>query len=114
MRTNLIIYKIKLQGWIQDFKLGGGALKKLCRAEGGAKIFGVFCVKNHDIMPGVPPTPLNPPLNYIEISDEMDQPCQQLLAATEKVWRVLKNQQIICYNIQILNRLLEKKIVYFN
>ena len=93
---------------------GGGALKKLWRAEGGAKIFGVFCVKNHDIMPGVPPTPLNPPLNYIEISDEMYQPCQQLLAATEKVWRVLKNQQIICYNIQILNRLLEKKIVYFN
>ena len=38
------------QGWIQDFKLGGGGahLKKLRRAEGGAKIFGVFRVKNHD------------------------------------------------------------------
>ena len=31
---------------IQDFKLGGGAhLKKLRRAEGGAKIVGVFRVK---------------------------------------------------------------------
>ena len=29
---------------------GGGAhLKKLHRAEGGAKIFGVFCVKNYDL-----------------------------------------------------------------
>jgi hypothetical protein len=37
------------QGRIQDFKLGGGAhLKKLRRAEGGAKILGVFRVKNHD------------------------------------------------------------------
>jgi hypothetical protein len=34
------------QGRIQDFKLGGGAhLKKLRRAEGGAKNFGVFRVK---------------------------------------------------------------------
>ena len=46
-----------LQGWIQDFKLGGGggggggALKKLRRAEGGAQIFGVFRVKNHDFTP---------------------------------------------------------------
>jgi hypothetical protein len=40
------------QGRIQDFKLGGGAhLKKLRRAEGGAKIFGVFRVKNHDFTP---------------------------------------------------------------
>ena len=38
-----------MQGRIQDFKLGGGAhLNKLRRAEGGAKIFGVFRVKNHD------------------------------------------------------------------
>ena len=38
-----------IQGRIQDFKLGGGAhLKKLRRAEGGANIFGVFRVKNHD------------------------------------------------------------------
>jgi hypothetical protein len=40
------------QGRIQDFKLGGGAhLKKLRRAEGGAKMCGVFRVKNHDFMP---------------------------------------------------------------
>jgi hypothetical protein len=39
------------QGWIQDFKLGGAHLKKLGRAEGGAKIFGVFRVKNHDFTP---------------------------------------------------------------
>ena len=37
---------------IPDFKLGGGAhLKKMRRAEGGAKIFGIFRVKNHDFTP---------------------------------------------------------------
>jgi hypothetical protein len=30
---------------------GGGALKKLGRAEGGAKFFGVLRVKNHDFTP---------------------------------------------------------------
>jgi hypothetical protein len=40
-----------LQGRIQDFKLGGAHLKQLRRAEGGAKIFGVFRVKNHDFTP---------------------------------------------------------------
>ena len=30
---------------------GGGHLKKLRRAEGGAKIFGIFRVKNHDFTP---------------------------------------------------------------
>ena len=40
------------QGRIQDFKLGGGThLKKLRQAEGGAKIVGVFRVKNHDFTP---------------------------------------------------------------
>jgi hypothetical protein len=41
------------QGQIHHFKLGGvGAyFKKLCRAEGGAEIFGVFRVKNHDFTP---------------------------------------------------------------
>ena len=39
------------QGRIQDFKLGGAHLKKLRRAEGGAKNFGVFRVKNHDFTP---------------------------------------------------------------
>jgi hypothetical protein len=60
------------QGRIQDFKLGGGAhLKKLRRAEGGAKIFWVFRVKNHDFtqtnhifsnLGGGVPTPLDQPL----------------------------------------------------
>jgi hypothetical protein len=42
-----------LHGRIQDLKLGGGGahLKKLRRAEGGAKIFGVFRVKNHGFTP---------------------------------------------------------------
>ena len=42
-----------LQWRIQDFKLGGwGAhLEKLCQAEGGAKMFGVFRVKNHNFTP---------------------------------------------------------------
>jgi hypothetical protein len=39
------------QGRIQDFKLGGAHLKKMRRAEGGAKIFGVFRVENHDFTP---------------------------------------------------------------
>jgi hypothetical protein len=33
------------------FQVRGAHLKKLCRAEGGAKIFRVFRVKNHDFMP---------------------------------------------------------------
>jgi hypothetical protein len=62
------------QGRIQDFKLRG-ALEKLRRVEGGAKIFGVFRVKNHDFTPKnhifsnfkggacrVRPPPLDPPL----------------------------------------------------
>jgi hypothetical protein len=46
-------FKFKyIAGAIQDFKLGGAAqLKKLRRAEGGAKMFGVFRVKNHDFTP---------------------------------------------------------------
>ena len=35
----------------QDFKLAGAQLKKLRRAEVGAKKFGVFRVKNHDFRP---------------------------------------------------------------
>ena len=55
------------QGRIQDFKLLGGwaHLKKLRQAEGGAKLFWVFRVKNHDFTPinhifsylGAPPRP---------------------------------------------------------
>ena len=40
-----------MQGRIQDFKLGGAHLKKMRRAEGGAKMFGIFRVKNHDFTP---------------------------------------------------------------
>ena len=40
-----------VQGRIQDYKLGGVHSKKLRRAEGGAKIFRVFRVKNHDFTP---------------------------------------------------------------
>ena len=40
-----------VQGRIQDFKLGGSNLKKLRRAEGGAKNVGVLRVKNHDFTP---------------------------------------------------------------
>jgi hypothetical protein len=58
---------------------GGGAhLKKMRRAEGGTKIFGVFRMKNHDFTPkkiiflpilgGVSPPPLDPPLRSICLS----------------------------------------------
>jgi hypothetical protein len=62
------------QGRIQDFKLGRTHLKQLRRAEGGAKILGVFHVKNHDFTPKNhifsnyrgraldAPSPLDPPL----------------------------------------------------
>jgi hypothetical protein len=33
------------------FQVRGVHLKKICRAEGGAKIVGVFRVKNHDFTP---------------------------------------------------------------
>ena len=61
---------MQLQGRIQDFKLGGAHLKKLSRVERGAKIFGVFRVKNHTQFKGgarrvrPPSPPLDPPLNY--------------------------------------------------
>jgi hypothetical protein len=60
------------------FQVKGGALKKMRGAEGGAKIVGVFRVKNHDFTPKKnhiftnfrggrarvrpSPLPLNPPL----------------------------------------------------
>jgi hypothetical protein len=41
-----------LSGADPGFQVRGGAhLKKLGRAEGGANIFGVFRVKNHDFTP---------------------------------------------------------------
>jgi hypothetical protein len=46
------IQKIHKTGADPGFQVRGGAhLKKLRRAEGGAKIFGVFRVKNHDFTP---------------------------------------------------------------
>jgi hypothetical protein len=45
------MFFLQEQGRIQDFKLGGSHLKTLRRAEGGAKMFGVFRVKNHDFTP---------------------------------------------------------------
>ena len=39
------------QGRIQDFKLGGGAVKKIAPSGGRREIFGVFRVKNHDFTP---------------------------------------------------------------
>jgi hypothetical protein len=67
----------RIQGQIQDFKLGG-ALKKIAPSGGRLENFGVFRVKNHDFTqkksyffpilgeraPGAPP-PLDPPLDYI-------------------------------------------------
>jgi hypothetical protein len=69
------------QGRIHDFKLGGAHLKKLRRAEGGAKNFGVFRGKNHDFTPKKiifcpilggarrvrPPPPGSAPANYMYI-----------------------------------------------
>jgi hypothetical protein len=40
-----------LSGADPGFQVRGTHLKKLRRAEGGAKIFGVFRVKNHDVTP---------------------------------------------------------------
>jgi hypothetical protein len=68
-----------MQRRIQDFKLGGVHLKKLCRVEGGVNNFGVFRVKNHDFMPknyifsnfrgghaGCTPPPLDPSLRWLD------------------------------------------------
>ena len=48
---SILHYNTQMQGRIQLFKLEGAHLKKLRRAEGGANIFGVFRVKNHDFTP---------------------------------------------------------------
>jgi hypothetical protein len=40
-----------VQGRFQDFKLGGGALKKIAPSGGRRENFGVFRVKNHDFTP---------------------------------------------------------------
>ena len=45
----LILPLVANAGADPGFQVRGGALKKLRRAEGGAKFFGVFRVKNHDL-----------------------------------------------------------------
>ena len=65
-----------IPGMDPGFQVRGVHLKKLRRAEGGAKIVGVFRVKNHDFTPKnhiysnfregarrVRPPPLDPPLH---------------------------------------------------
>ena len=48
----LIMYILRLiSGADPGFQVSGADLKKLRRAEGGANIFGVFRVKNHDFTP---------------------------------------------------------------
>ena len=48
----LIMYILRLMsGADPGFQVRGADLKKLRRAEGGANIFGVFRVKNHDFTP---------------------------------------------------------------
>ena len=46
-----LLVDITYQGQFQDFKLGGGALKKIAPSEGRRENFGVFRVKNHDFTP---------------------------------------------------------------
>ena len=43
-----------MQGRIQNFKLGGGALKKIAPSGGRREHFGVFRVINHDFTPNAP------------------------------------------------------------
>jgi hypothetical protein len=51
-RCDLYYYEnLTFSGADPGFQVRGAHLKKLRRAEGGAKILGVFRVKNHDFMP---------------------------------------------------------------
>ena len=65
---SVIILHISMQRRIQDFKLREAHLRKLRQVEGGAKIVGVFRMKNHDFTPKnhffpILPPPLRPPLS---------------------------------------------------
>jgi hypothetical protein len=44
-------YNTRCAGAAPGFQVRGAHLKKLRRVEGGANIFGVFRVKNHDFTP---------------------------------------------------------------
>ena len=46
-----ILFVTYSSGADPGFKVSGAHLKKLCRAEGGVKIFGVFRMKNHNFTP---------------------------------------------------------------
>ena len=64
------------------FQVRGAHLKKLGRAEGGANIFGVFRVKNHDFTPKnhpARPPPLDPPLKTTDLSQVIDKHLNTLL-----------------------------------
>ena len=71
--------KIPKAGADPGIQVRGAHLKKLRRAEGGAKIFGIFRVKNHDFTPKIhivsnfrgarawcPPPPPPPPASAPE------------------------------------------------
>ena len=77
---NMLVQKWHTPGADPGFQVGGGrALKKMRGTEGGAKMFGVFHVKNHDFTPKnhifsnfgrgsvrqVHPPPLDLPLMYM-------------------------------------------------
>jgi hypothetical protein len=81
MKVYRIMFPLLFPGADPGFQVrGGGAhLKKLRRAVGGANIFGVFRVKNHDFTQFFfiffpilgrarpPPPPLDPPLCLINV-----------------------------------------------
>jgi hypothetical protein len=74
--------ELQYSGVDPGFQVRGAHLIKLHRVEGGAKIFGVFCVKNHDFMPknlifsnfrgggagGMPPPGSAPDISPLEIA----------------------------------------------
>ena len=103
-----------LQGRIQDFKLGGGAhLKKLRRAEGGAKIVGVFRVKNHDFTPknhifsnfrgggGAPAAPPPPP--WIRPCVKKEVLCCKFL--------IFNNCNFVCFRVFLLYTSIESTCI---
>jgi hypothetical protein len=67
-----------------EFQVRGEHLKKLRRAEGGAKIFGVFRVKNHDFTPknhifsNFRGRALGPPLHSQNISKIQQKNCRTI------------------------------------
>jgi hypothetical protein len=72
------VFETALQGRMQDFKLGGGALKKIAPSGGRREnVWGISCEKSRFLRqkiiffqilggraPGAPP-PLDPPLHYV-------------------------------------------------